>query len=217
VHYAKGINWYKAHFALNIYKKLEELKRQKKTLTFDGTPNYFDAPLAAERLANTYPKSKLILLLRNPVERAWSNYRMACRFGFEKLSFEEALKLEQARLDAEAGKAHTSNYHNYVYQRLTYKRRGIYIHFLKNWLDRFPNKQMLILKSEDLFMQPHETYNRVTDFLELERDGRSQFPIYNEGERSMEMNSATRLELAKFYGPYNQQLYKYLGVDYGWK
>ena len=217
IHYAKGINWYKAHFALSVYKWLYDKKKGTNAITFDGTPNYFDEPMAAQRLHETFPQAKLVLLLRNPIERAWSNYQMAKRFGFEELSFKEALDLEQERLDAEVRQEKNEKYHNYIYQRLTYKRRGVYINYLKNWTEKFPSKQLLIIKSEDLFENAKETYARITDFIGIDRDPDLKFEIFNKGNHVNEIDPNIREELRLYYEPFNKELYDFIGVDYGWK
>lgn len=216
VHYAKGLNWYKAHFASKAYKRRYDRQHGVNSITLDATPNYFEAPGAAEKLQRDFPEAKIILLLRNPVDRAWSSYQMAKRFGFETLSFEEALALEDERLAAEEKKIAQHPHHNYVYQRLTYRKRGIYIHYIGEWLRRFPTENLLILKSEDLFSHPKATYDRVTDFLKLKRFNDVAFENHNPGHYSTGMNAPTRASLADFYKPYNKQLYRLLNVDYGW-
>lgn len=217
IHYSKGIKWYKAHFALKAYKLIYDIKNNTNAITFDSTPNYFEAPMAAERICKDFPNAKIILLLRNPIDRAWSSYQMAMRFGFEELTFEEALQLEEERLLNEEKKIIADGHHNYIYQRLTYKKRGIYINYIKKWVALFPSKNLLILKSEDLFEKPQETFDRVTDFLTIKRNTKVNFEIFNSGGYSEGMKKETREELARFYEPYNQQLYHFLGVNYDWR
>lgn len=216
LHHAKGISWYKAHFALKTYKWLYDKRNGVDAITFDSTPNYFEAPHAAEQIHRDFRDAKIILLLRNPVDRAWSSYQMAKRFGFEELSFEEALALEEKRLTSEEKKTEKNQHHNYVFQRLSYKKRGIYIHYIKKWVELYPSKNLLILKSEDLFEKPQEIYDRTTDFLGLKRYNNVKFENFNPGGYSDGMKTETRKELSHFYEPYNQELYRLLGVNYEW-
>ncbi|MDF1672841.1 MAG: sulfotransferase domain-containing protein [Vicingaceae bacterium] len=210
-HYQKGINWYKAHFALKAYKKIYDLKNNTNAITYDSTPNYFDIPEAAQRIHSFNPNAKLILLLRNPIDRAWSNYQMAKKFGFETLSFEEALKLENDRLNL------PNQTHNYIYQRLSYKKRGIYINNIKPWINTFSKENILILNSESLFKDTANTYNKILDFLNLKPTKKIDFKPINQGNYSEKMNPKTREMLVNFYQPFNQELYNLLDVDYGWK
>lgn len=213
IHYQKGINWYKAHFALKTYKKIYDSKNSTNAITYDSTPNYFDIPEAAQRIHKFNPNAKLILLLRNPIDRVWSNYQMAKRFGFETLSLEEALELENDRLNLDI----INQNHNYIYQRLTYKKRGIYINNIKTWINTFSKDNLLILNSENLFKDTEITYNKVLDFLKLKPTEKVDFKPINQGNYSEEMAPKTREMLAAFYQPYNEELYKLLNVDYGWK
>ena len=212
-HYLKGENWYKAHFALKAYKQLYDIKHRTNAITYDSTPNYFDVPEAAKRIFDFNPNAKVILLLRNPIDRAWSNYQMAKRFGFETLSFEEALAAEDERLEL----AKTIHQHNYIYQRLTYKKRGIYINSLKTWTNTFPKEKLLILNSELLFNDTKNTFNQIVNFLELEPNNNIDFKPVNQGNYTEQMAPATREKLHEFYKPYNQQLFDFLKVDYGWE
>ena len=215
VHYQKGINYYRAHFPHLAYKKIYEAIYGVKAITFDGTPNYFDAPNAAQRIKNEFPDAKIILLLRNPIERAFSNYRMAVKFGFENLSFEDALMLEDERLLSQPNFAPTQLAHNYIYQRLTYKKRGLYIHFIKPWKELF-HKNLLILSTENLLNYPQQNMNLVTDFLQLDRFHNYHFEVFNKSANFNEMPAHVKKMLRNYYQPYNQQLYNYLNTDYAW-
>ncbi|MCX6199784.1 MAG: sulfotransferase [Bacteroidetes bacterium] len=215
IHHQKGINWYRAHFPHIAYKKIYEVMYGVKAVTFDGTPNYFDTPMAAQRLKKEFPDAKIILLLRNPVERAYSNYRMAVKFGFENLSFEEALMIEEERLLSQAKFAPALQAHNYVYQRLSYKKRGVYIDFIKPWKELF-GKNLLILATENLLLFPQQNMNLVTDFLQLDRFNNYHFELFNKSENSNEMPVPVKKMLSNYYQPFNQQLFNYLKTDYAW-
>lgn len=197
------------------YQKLYEVIYGVRSLTFDATPNYFDAPMAAQRLKQEFPSAKIILLLRNPIDRAYSNYQMAVKFGFENLSFEEALMIEEERLQNQSKFAPTQMTHNYVYQRLSYKKRGVYIDFIKPWKELF-DENLLIIASEKLLAQPQESMNQVTNFLGLNEYRNYHFEFYNKGESSNKMPAHVKQMLHNYYKPYNEQLYNYLKIDYAW-
>ncbi|MFN8323586.1 MAG: sulfotransferase [Chitinophagales bacterium] len=215
LNYAKGVEWYKSHFAHRLYKLWYDKVNGVDSITFDGTPNYFDAPEAPEKLYSDFPNAKVILLLRNPIDRAYSNYQMACRFGFEKLSFERALELEDKRLEEESKYVADCPYHSYVYQRLTYRKRGVYIRYIKSWMNLFKDN-LLVLKSEQLFLQPEITFKLITNFLNLHGSYEIRFDIFNKGSYEAKMKSSTRKILSDFYKPYNEELYDFLNVNYEW-
>ncbi len=215
--FAHGAEWYQAHFAHRLYKRWYELSHTvRDTITFDGTPNYFAAPGAAERLHRFFPDTKLILLLRHPAERAWSNYRMNKRHGFEPLSFEDALAAETERIAAEDAFAAKNNTHSFVRQRLAYRTNGIYAGFLQEWLKYFDRSQLLITTTEEMQQNTASVYNAVTDFVGLPRFSGVNFARFNEGGEKEKMASATREELNAFFAPHNRTLEEMLGRPLNW-
>ena len=128
-------------------------------------PYYLFHPLAAKRIAAALPDVKLIVLLRDPVERALSQYFHSKRLGLEPLELEAAFAAEVHRLaDADAalrrGESHRSH------QQHSYLSRSRYEHQLFRFEKLFSSAQLLILRSEDLFDQPRRTWDRVLDFLD---------------------------------------------------
>ena len=217
VNYSKGKSWYKAHFAHSAYQFFYEKKNGiSNPITFDSTPNYFASPVAASRLKEHYPNAKLILLLRNPIERAWSNYRMCVWHKFESLSFEDALKYEDERMKRELVKMLDVSYHSYIMQRLSYRSHGVYANYLEEWFKHFSREQFLILKSEDLFSEPEKIYSAVIDFLKLPKFIGGQFENYNKGKIEDGIPASSRKELAEFYKPHNERLYSLINRNMNW-
>ena len=143
------------------------------------------------------PQARLIALLRNPIDRAYSHYQMQVKRGTEPRAFEEAI--EQ--------------------QRSSYLSRGLYVDQLLRWFEFFGKEQMLILKSEDFFERPVETLKVVLDFLELP-DWRPEASELHQsrhtGGYQKKMEPSTRRRLEAYFEPYNQRLYEHLGVDFRW-
>ena len=218
VNYKKGQSWYRAHFAHRLYQRFHELKKGvSNSITIDATPNYFVAPGAAERLKNTFPDAKLILMLRNPIERAWSNYRMMVWHGMEKLDFEDAINAEQERIIKAESESRINGAHNFVLQRLAYRKNGCYADFLPEWTSRFKPEQLLILKSEDMFENPAAIYNRAVEFCGIESFNYMDFDNPNKGKIEKEIPSAIRFKLKGFYKPYNERLYSMLNRNFNWE
>ena len=157
LHHHRGLEWYGHHFD----------SATADLCCGEITPYYLFHPLAAERIAATLPKVKLIVLLRDPVERALSQYFHSKRLGLEPLDFEEALEAEPKRLaDAEAalkrGEAHKSH------QQHSYLSRSRYEQQLFRFENLFSSEQLMFLRSEDLFDQPQRIWEQVLVFLELD-------------------------------------------------
>jgi len=144
---------------------LIEFRLRNTTLTGEASPYYLFHPHAPRRMVETVPRARLITLLRNPVDRAYSHYQMIVRFGREPLTFEEALAAEQARLSGEVSKMLADErYQSFPHQYLSYLSRGIYVDQLMHWSKFFSDDQMLVLKSEDFFERTPETLCVALDF-----------------------------------------------------
>lgn len=176
----------------------------KRTCSFsvDATTNYLDHPLAAKRIKQDNPKVKVIIMLRDPVYRAFSHYKMQKKIGSELLTFREALDLEKQRI--EEGKLF-SNLHNYCYQRLGYRTRGEYSRMLPFWLEEFDASQLYILQAEAFYADPIGVYKTVTDFLGLKTHNNPDLVIRNAGDKG-KMDDESFDLLCDHYRPFNAQL-----------
>lgn len=213
--FAKGFNWYRAHFPFASRHYAARI-RGERFVTGEASPYYMFHPLAPKRIAEAIPDARLIVLLRDPVERAYSHFHHASRMGFETLSFEEALDREQDRLQGEADKiVRLDNYNSYSHQHHSYLSRGIYVDQLSTLFDLFPRAQVLILRSEDFYAEPAAGVHQVLDFLGLPDGVRRDYPKYNSGDNP-DLRPATRQRLVEFYKPHNARLYEFLERDFGW-
>ena len=133
----------------------------------DITPYYLFHPRSPAGIKQTLPDVQLIALLRDPVERALSQFFHAQRLGFETLELEAALDAEQGRLtDAEEALQRPGSVH-FSHQKHSYVSRSRYEHQLDRYLDLFPEQQLLVCRSEDLFIDTLSCLNRITTFLGL--------------------------------------------------
>ena len=89
-----SIEWYRAHFPTKAYKNFKKIIRKEKLIVGEQTATYIFHPLIPKRVHATIPNAKLIVVLRNPVDRAFSNYQHQVREGIEKRTFEDAIKSE---------------------------------------------------------------------------------------------------------------------------
>ncbi len=209
--YQKGISWYRSNFPFKVTRRFYKKILGKKFLTGEASANYIFRPHAPERLQKCAPKAKIIVLLRNPVSRAYSAYNMFVKKGQEKSSFEEALEQERKMPSPEIEKMlkdENNSSHPYL-------ARGIYVDQLKAWRKYFPAEQMLILKSEDLFAHPKETLNRVFFFLGLPDHKLKHYPKTNTNKYE-QMDPTTKKKLISYYRPHNKRLSEFLKEDFSW-
>jgi len=217
-HFDEGLEWYRRCFPAPRWED------GRRTITGEATPGYMRSSLAPVRMARAVPQARLIALLRNPVDRAYSDYQMVLRKGRETRSFEEAVEAKVGKWRARrfGGEDKTSKHKEDGGgpddSARHYVSRGLYVYQLLRWSEFFDKEQMLVLKSEDFFENPTDTLKRTLSFLGLpEWEPQASELDSNRTRRRYEpMDSATRRRLEEFFEPHNKRLYEYLGVNFGW-
>lgn len=208
LNFHRGLDWYHAQFP--------RVADGKNLLTGEASPYYIFHPRVPPLIHQHFPQVKLIVLLRNPVERAISHYYYYVKIGFEKRSLEDAIATETELLAGETELlAASPNYYSFYHRHYTYLARGRYLEQLQTWWQYFPQEQLLILKSEDFYTQPAATFNTVLDFLELPSHHLETYIKYNTGTYPP-VSAAIQQQLREYFRPYNQQLTEYLGRDFNW-
>jgi hypothetical protein len=210
LHYARGVRWYRGRFPFS-----HRLRRG--ALTIDASPYYLAHPLAPQRAAQLLPEVKLVAVLRNPVDRAFSHYQHEVRDGRESLSFVEAIDREPARLAGEEERLRREpGYYSYNHHRYSYTRRGLYLEQLGRWLRHYPRSRLLVLQSERLFREPAAVSAALYDFLGLRRHGLKQYTVFYQGTYERAIPADLRTRLVAFFEPYNRELYEWLGEEFDW-
>lgn len=211
----KSLNTYRAYFPSLIYGYYVR-RWYGHFITGEASPYYIFHPLAAKRMANTIPHVKLIALLRNPVDRAYSHYWHEVESGWENLSFEEALKSEGKRLQGEHERiVQNETYYSYNHQHFSYLSRGIYVDQLKVWREFFPKEQMLILKSEAFYASPGKWLKEALSFLGVPEWEPERYHKFLSGDYPV-MDSQIRKSLIEYYRPHNERLYEFLDKKFDW-
>ena len=133
LHYERGLSWYQEQFEKNFPNF--SLNKSNEFLTGEGTPAYIRHPEAPKRIAEILPNIKFIALLRNPVERAYSNYKLRVRLGREKLSFKEAIKKQSKITDLDIKKLFTD--------LKFYKKNFVAYQYLPHGHLHLPNRKLV--------------------------------------------------------------------------
>ena len=195
----KGVDWYLSHFPA--------LTDSAEYLTGEASPVYFHAPNVDERIHSLFPKTKLIVLLRNPVDRAVSWHYHLRKCGSSQETAQTALEKAIAHTDklSEAELAHHGGYIG----------ESLYFYKLQRWLKLFPPQQLLILKSEEFFGQPRSIMTQVFDFLELPEHQSSHYKKYNGGLYTP-IEDSLRQTLTNYFQPHNQKLEQLLNRSFNW-
>jgi hypothetical protein len=225
--FKKGIEWYEHFFKHSTNEKAVGEK----------TPEYLYNEKVPQRMHTILPNVKLIFVLRNPVQRAYSHYWHNVRSGKELLPFHKALEKEDERRS------------NQEYKNLySYKERGKYINQIKQYEEFFPQSQMLFVLAEDLKANTRTILSSILDFLDVETDvtfedlskkhvggvPRSRLLAKLAGYETMkkvrflrnliiginnkkgsvpQMNKETKKYLTTYFKPYNDKLKNFTGLD----
>jgi hypothetical protein len=213
----RGEDFYRRLFPLRVHERARERRlRGLPVVTGEATTYYLAHPAVPGRVAAMLPDVRLVAILRNPVDRAYSHYQLSVRGGWETLSFEEALAAEPERIAGEEQRllddpdftGHSHRYHSY-------RTRGLYLEQLERWWATFPSDRLLVLRSEDMFADPAAVYGELAAFLGLEPDNRRTFDARNRVDYAG-MAEATRSELEAYYAEPNRRLEARLGRALGW-
>jgi hypothetical protein len=173
-------------------------------------------PLAAGRVRALMPEVKLIVLLRDPVERAYSHWKERRGEGCEPLSFAGALAAEEERTAGERERLIAEpDYHSTSYDWYSYRARGRYLEHLEPWLAAFDRTRMMFLPSETFYRSPAGSYARVLDFLELPPLRLPAYDVFND-RPSSGMDDLVREDLIAHYRPHNEALSRRLDLVLPW-
>lgn len=205
--FSRGRDWYLGQFPAELPPGV---------ITGEATPYALFHPASPARLHEIAPDAKLIVLLRNPVDRAYSHFLLETSRGHETLPFEIAVDAETSRLTGEevrllADPTYVSANHN----QASYLSRGDYAPQLERWLELYPRQQMLILRSEDLYQHTEEVFHQVTSFLGLPPARDIPFATHNPTS-GPPLSAMTRARLEKHFAPLNANLANLLGWTETW-
>jgi Sulfotransferase domain. len=176
--------------------------------TGEKSTNYLESGVAARRIRADLPSVKLIFVLRDPVERAYSNYLWSRMNGLEAEEFGVALALETKR------ERNLSPALRYA-RPFSYYARGLYADLLQPYLTLFPRGQLLVLRFEDISSDPESLVETVSDFLGVKprMEGVATAGVVNASEKGDDaaMPSEARRQLSAAYAEPNRRLARLLG------
>ena len=217
VAYDRGVAWYRAHFALTARAKWIERATGITPIAFEASPYYMFHPLACDRIARDLPEVKLLVLIRDPVQRAHSAHAHEVALGYDDVPFETALELEDVRLQGEVERILSDPlYNSHSHQHHAYRARGEYIEQLERLEALFGRERIHVIDSGEFFKQPERIYDGILEFLELPRRGYPRFDAQNVQPRRA-MPESVRSRLEAHFEPFDARLARWLGRDPSWR
>jgi hypothetical protein len=216
--YHRGPAWYRGHFPLQSTADRVAARVGVPPQTFESSPYYMYHPHAIGRIARDLPDVRLVVLVRDPVERAYSQHAHELARGFEsETSFSRALALEPARLRGhEERMREDPHYYSFSHQHHAYRARGEYVRYLDRMASHVGRERIHVVESEVFFTDPEPVYDGVLNFLGLARFGYPAFERHNARPRAP-MNDQTRRELTVHFAPYDEELARWLGHAPVWR
>ena len=223
--YRYGEQWYRSNFPINLSRHRFYKKTGQKLLSGEASPVYLFFPASPVRMKKILPDVKLIVILRNPVDRAYSHYHHNVRRGHETLPFEKAIELEEERYAGEKEQLiRDPDFVPVHYRHHSYLARGVYVDQLKNWFQYYDKKQFLILATEDFTKNPQQILNQFFDFVGAATTTTAAAPPpdvgnltnRNVGNYKERMNENTRKFLIEYFKPHNERLYRLLQRSFDW-
>jgi Sulfotransferase family len=227
--YGHSLAWYRSHFPLRARARRASARAVGRLpgpasragvapVAFDSSPYYMFHPLAPQRIHRDLPGVKLIVLVRDPVERSYSAHAHEVFHGFETEPYERALELEDTRLRGEAEKIVADPaYHSFSHQHHAYRARGRYAEQLDHLAALFGRDRIHVVDSGDFFADPGPAYDAVLDFLDLPRARYSDARPYNVRPRMAPLPDSVRAGLEEYYRPHDERLADWLGHAPSWR
>ena len=193
--WAFGLSWYMAQFPPSGIRG-------------EASVDYMFHSLAPYRIYQAFPDVRLVVLLRNPIDRAYSHWALFRNESKEHSSFEAAIRIEGYEISRAR-----------AWRLASYLSRGLYVDQIQRLFNLFGQDQVLIVRSEDLFCTPKETLNKIYTFVGLGAYVHTKEQLSTNTHKGCyePMPPETRTVLAEFFRKPNELLYTLLGRDMGWE
>jgi len=208
-----GVNWYKSFFPTTFTRNKIKSKFGG-FLAFDVTTKYMEEESTANNVYQTKPNMKIIIILRNPVDRAYSQYHLSVRQTAERRSFEDVVEENMNRLNKESHE-HYEIKPKFSAKEDNYLKKGLYALQLRYWLKIFPRENILIVSTEEFESNQQIIYNKIFEFLNI-----SKFEVKNTKKMQKgnypPIKSETRNLLLDYFRQHNHELFELINMKFDW-
>jgi len=211
-----GPLWYRSNFPSVPHMCYLSKKYGARMVCGEASTSYLFHPFAPKYMRETLPDVRLLVMLRNPVDRAYSDYNMWLRYGMESLGFEDAVRLEPERTSEDRERVMSDSSHRWFgFYRFSYLGKGVYADQLENWFRYYDRSRFLITTTEAMRADPQGSLDDALGFLGLAPFQADVSKKLNVGSYK-EMSPRTRDELLDYFRPHNERLYRLLGRRFDW-
>lgn len=202
--YEKGLDWYESTYFDDAGDRL----RGEKSV------GYLESDAAARRIAESYPGSRILVMLRDPIARAISHYWFSVINDTEDLPIEEALVREDEGRVTTDGEWFHARGHRIAANPYIYRKRGRYVLDLRRWVPLFGRERIHIMIFEDT-VQSARALSELYGFLGVDSGFRPATPtgVVNPAPGDKEIPDELRRDLARYFEPYNRMLADEFDLD----
>ena len=214
VRYERGLRWYLGHFPL---RWLARHRHGPGAATFESSGYYLFHPLAASRIARDLPEAKVVVMVRDPVERAYSAHRHEQARGFESEPFEVALELEPERTDGEVEQILADpTYQSFEHRHHSYLARSRYSEQVDRFIEELGADRVHVVDADRFFEQPGVEFERLASWLGLPPWRPERVEQWNARPRTP-MDPELRARLERYFEPYDERLAEQMGRTPSWR
>ncbi|HET9359966.1 MAG TPA: sulfotransferase domain-containing protein [Vicinamibacterales bacterium] len=186
---------YRKFFPLKLHMLLRAIS-QGQAVTSECDPFNLYCPTAQRRIEAFAKDPRFIISMRNPIDRAYSDYNMHATRMDERRSFEQCIEDELSGRETQF--------------RKQFLNQSVYEPHVRRWIEAFGRERFLILKAEDLFADPERAAAEMFRFLNLP-DAPTDLTPTNTGRYAAKLSTDTRARLAEYFAPHNERLFDLVG------
>ena len=210
----RGLRWYRGHFPIRWRARR---RHGPDVVTFESSGYYLFHPLAAERIARELPDVKVVVMVREPVERAYSAHRHELARGYESEEFEEAVNLEQERTAGEVERIIADPaYESFHHRHHSYLARSRYSEQIERFVAELGPDRVHIVDADAFFLDPVAEFEPLRSWLGLPAWQPENVERWNARPRSP-MSPELRERLDRYFEPYDARLAELMGRVPSWR
>ena len=211
--YARGLRWYVAHFPLRWKAKDREGRRR---LAFESSGYYLFHPLAAGRIARDLPDVRVVVAVRDPVQRAYSAWKHERARGFEDEEFEKALALEGERLAGEEARFAADPLHrSFSHRHHAYLGRSQYSEQIQRYVDALGPDRVHVFDADRFFTEPAAEFAALQEWLGLPVQPTEEVEKLN-ARPGPSLDDELEARLRAHFAPYDAELARLMGRRPSW-
>lgn len=214
--FTRSLGWYRSYMPTTAARALRSRRTGVPAVVGEASPYYLFHPDAARRAHATVPDAKIVVLLRDPVDRTYSHWKERRRSSAEDLDFSDALRAEPERLAGERDRLLSDpGYYSYAWEQQSYLAQSKYGAALRPWVELFGRDRVFAAASEDYYADPLAVLGEVDEFLGLPRRDHATAELRN-AAAGPDLDAGLRRDLEQQFASDKQDLVALLGRGFPW-